>query len=72
MLRLTFKQTQAEVMVRAASTVIFNALHRAGYPMVSLAELTEDPPYGFTASASLEEIGPKLVRITDLQDRGIK
>jgi len=71
MLKLTFKQTQAEIMVRAASTVLFNALSRSGYPLVSLSQLSEEPQYGFTASAEPENIGPKLVRITDLQDGGI-
>ena len=36
--------------------------------MVSLSSLTEDPQYGFTASADATPIGPKFVRITDLQD----
>lgn len=71
MLKLTFKQTPAELMVRAASTIIFNTLNRLEYPFVTLSELAENPQYGFTASASLEEIGVKFVRITDLKDGGI-
>ncbi|MBP5974037.1 restriction endonuclease subunit S [Brasilonema sp. CT11] len=72
MLKLTFKQTQAEVIVRAASTIIFNTLNRAGYPIVALSELADNPQYGFTASASFEQVGAKFVRITDLKDGGIK
>lgn len=68
MLKLSFRQSQSEVMVRAASTVLFNSLVRDGYPIVPLLELAEHPQYGFTTSASLENIGPKFVRITDLQD----
>jgi len=68
MIYLTFKQTQSELMVRAAATVIFNALLRAEFPRVRLSSLTEHPQYGFTASASQENLGIKLVRITDLQD----
>lgn len=68
MLKLSFRQSHAEIMVRAASTVIFNTLARGGCQIAPLSELAENPQHGFTASASLEEIGPKLVRITDLQD----
>ena len=68
MIYLTFKQTQSELMVRAAATIIFNALLRAEFPRVRLSSLTEHPQYGFTASASPENLGIKLVRITDLQD----
>jgi type I restriction enzyme S subunit len=57
--------------VRAASTVLFGALQRIGTPQKTLAELTETPQYGFTASSSIEPIGPKFVRITDIQDGAI-
>jgi len=57
--------------VRAASTVLFGALQRIGTPKKTLAELTETPQYGFTASSSIEPIGPKFVRITDIQDGAI-
>jgi type I restriction enzyme S subunit len=68
MLKLTFKQTRAEMMVRIASTLVFNALSKAGHPSAPLSKLSEKPQYGFTASSSTEEIGPKFVRITDLKD----
>ncbi|HEY9864539.1 MAG TPA: restriction endonuclease subunit S [Candidatus Obscuribacterales bacterium] len=68
MIELTFKQTQSELMVRAAATIIFNTLLRYDFPIVPLSSLTEHPQYGFTASASQEILGVKLVRITDLQD----
>ena len=55
-------------MVRAASTVLFAALSRQRVTHVSIADLAERPQYGFTASATSETVGPKLVRITDLQD----
>jgi type I restriction enzyme, S subunit len=71
MLKLSFHQTKAEMMVRAASTVLFNKLLNAGCSIVPLSELTEPSQYGFTAGAELEEVGPKLVRITDLQDGNI-
>ncbi|MBE9188634.1 restriction endonuclease subunit S [Microcoleus sp. LEGE 07076] len=68
MIELTFKQTQSEMMVRAAATVIFNGLLRAEFPNGRLSSITEHPQYGFGASASQENSGIKLVRITDLQD----
>ncbi len=40
----------------------------AGWPKRSLGELCEKPQYGFTASATTEPIGPRLLRITDLRD----
>ena len=67
-LNLAFRQTKAEEMVRAASTILFNALSKLGYPLVPLSELAQTPQYGFTESACCEEVGPKFVRITDIQD----
>lgn len=37
-----------------------------GWRIVSLADFCEKPQYGFTASANDEPIGPKLLRITDI------
>ncbi len=68
MIKLTFKQTDSEMIVRAASSVLFGALARRGAKLVSISDLAERPQYGFTASAALEPVGPKFVRITDLQD----
>jgi type I restriction enzyme, S subunit len=67
-LKLAFGQTKAEEMVRTASTILFNALSKLDYPLVPLSELTQTPQYGFTESACYEEVGPKFVRITDIQD----
>jgi type I restriction enzyme S subunit len=71
MLHLSFRQTNSETMVRAAATVLFSALARQKTPEVNIAEVAEHPQYGFTASAVAEPIGPRLVRITDLQDSRI-
>jgi len=68
MIELSFKQTNAERIVRAAATLLFNALERSGAQIRKLSDLTESPQYGFTASAVSEPVGPKYVRITDLQD----
>jgi type I restriction enzyme, S subunit len=60
------------MMVRAASTTIFNALARCGCQLMPLYELAEHPQYGFTTSAMFENAGPKFVRITDLQNGKIE
>jgi len=48
--------------------VLFSTLARRGAKLVNISDLAEHPQYGFTASAAIEPIGPKFVRITDLQD----
>ena len=68
MLKLSFNQTRSELMVRAAATILFNSLTRNRTKEVKIGELAEHPQYGFTASATTEPVGPKFVRITDLQD----
>jgi type I restriction enzyme S subunit len=40
----------------------------AHWRVVRLGEVVERPQYGYTASANQEKIGPKLLRITDIQD----
>ncbi|MEM9904150.1 MAG: restriction endonuclease subunit S [Cyanobacteria bacterium P01_D01_bin.44] len=71
MLRLSFHQTKAEMMVRVASSLIFKSLIEHGEKVVKLSEISEKPQYGFTASAEQQNVGPKLVRITDLKDGSI-
>ena len=41
------------------------------WDVVRLGEITDKPEYGYTASASSEIIGPKLLRITDIQNGGV-
>lgn len=38
------------------------------WEVVRLGEATKKPEYGFTATASLEKVGPKFLRITDIQN----
>ena len=71
-LKLAFRQTKAEEMVRAASTIIFNELSKLDYPILPISKLANTVQYGFTESACHEEVGPKFVRITDIQDGTIK
>jgi type I restriction enzyme, S subunit len=39
-----------------------------GWGIKTVSEFCENPQYGYTASASHENIGPQLLRITDIQD----
>ncbi len=71
MLKLSFKQTKAEFMVRVASTLLFNQLAKANTKIVSIREIRESVQYGYTDKASDAEVGPKYVRITDLKDSRI-
>lgn len=55
-------------MLRVAATLLFGALKRSGASNKPLRELIEGTQYGYTAPATGEPVGPRLVRITDLKD----
>jgi type I restriction enzyme, S subunit len=38
------------------------------WPSVDLASVTDSIDYGHTASATMNAVGPKFLRITDIQD----
>ena len=44
---------------------------RKGWMAKSISELYDKPQYGYTASAVTEEVGPHLLRITDIQDGSV-
>ncbi len=41
------------------------------WEIIPLSQLTENIQYGYTAKASKEQIGPKMLRITDIQDGNV-
>ena len=43
----------------------------AGWPLVPLAEVAESIDYGFTDSANTERVGPRFLRITDIQNGAV-
>jgi type I restriction enzyme S subunit len=45
---------------------------RPGWQEVRLSDICKRPQYGFTASASVEPVGPRMLRITDIQDGRVK
>jgi hypothetical protein len=62
-----FKLTLEEVLCSAATTLCLLELKKIGSPVLSIAEMSNTPQYGFTATASLEQCGPRFVRITDIK-----
>jgi type I restriction enzyme S subunit len=42
-----------------------------GWIWTTVADISERIQYGYTASATLEPIGPKMLRITDIQDNNV-
>ena len=42
-----------------------------GWKLVRLGQHAHRPEYGYTVSAMTEPVGPKLLRITDIQDHGV-
>jgi hypothetical protein len=44
-----------------------NSSPSVGWRWVRLGEVCEKPEYGYTASVEYNEVGPKFLRITDIQ-----
>src|ERR1700730_16120457 len=63
-----FKLTLKEILCSAAATLCLIKLTKIGVPEKSIAELCFTPQYGFTATASIEECGPRFVRISDIRE----
>lgn len=57
---------QADATLAAASASCFQP--RAGWRMMTVGEFCDPPQYGYTESACNEPIGPRFLRITDIQD----
>ncbi len=62
-----FKLTLEETLCSAAATLCLLELAKIGTPILTIADMCFSPQYGFTASASLEQLGPRFVRITDIK-----
>lgn len=57
---------QMEALFASAIDAAFKP--RAGWTEARVGEFCEPPQYGYTASARIEEIGPRFLRITDIQN----
>lgn len=65
----------AEAQVEAARALpasiirqVFDSEEAKRWPRRRLGDVCRKPQYGYTASATTEEVGPKLLRITDIQN----
>jgi type I restriction enzyme S subunit len=59
--------------IEAADTLFASAVEeyfsgKPGWQKLKVGDFCESPQYGYTASATSEPIGPRLLRITDIQD----
>ena len=57
---------EAEAFLASASDNAFKL--RGGWDEAKIGDFCEQPQYGYTASATSDQIGPRLLRITDIQD----
>lgn len=57
---------EAEALLSSARDAAFKPLK--GWVEARVGDFCEQPQYGHTASATVEAIGPKMLRITDIQD----
>jgi len=57
---------EAEAFLKSASDAVFRM--RPEWTEERVGDLCNRPQYGYTASATTEPIGPKFLRITDIQD----
>src|SRR3990170_5271374 len=47
---------------------IFSRAEQEGWETTTVSEISEKPQYGYTQSANPEPVGPKFLRITDIQE----
>jgi len=69
--RVLREQLETELSVFVSSVYRDILKPRKGWAVKSVSELCEKPQYGYTASAATEQIGPHLLRITDIQDGSV-
>jgi len=59
---------EAERYIPAALSSIFEDEQKAGWIIQKVKRICAPPQYGYTEPARQEAVGPKLLRITDIQD----
>jgi len=57
---------KAEKLIISISDELFK--QKGNWETAKISDFCESPQYGYTASATTEPIGPKMLRITDIQD----
>ena len=58
----------AAMIMRVALDEAFGEAGGKGWKIQEIKDICEHPQYGYTVSSSRENIGPKLLRITDIQN----
>jgi len=61
----------ASALIPSALNKIFEEGKLKGWEDVNVGDVCEKPQYGYTESAKLEAIGPKFLRITDIQNGNV-
>jgi len=61
----------ASALIPSALNKIFEEGKRNGWEDVKVGDVCEKPQYGYTESAKLEAVGPKFLRITDIQNGNV-
>ncbi len=59
---------EAEALLDCALYEVFATAETEGWDHKLIKDLCEKPQYGYTESAQLEKVGPKFLRITDIQN----
>jgi len=62
---------EAELSLRSAIAEIFDKSDSAGWHTKKVRQICENPQYGYTESASAEPVGPRFLRITDIQNGSV-
>ena len=62
---------EAEALLDSALYEVFAAAETEGWDYKLVEDLCEKPQYGYTESAQLERVGPKFLRITDIQNGAV-
>jgi type I restriction enzyme S subunit len=62
---------EARALLDSALYEVFATAETEGWDYKLVKELCEKPQYGYTESAQLERVGPKFLRITDIQNGAV-
>jgi type I restriction enzyme S subunit len=62
------KMTKVQTEINTSTIRNPNSALPEGWRWVRLGDMCEKPQYGYTASAESKPVGPKFLRITDIQD----
>jgi len=64
-------RVEAEALLDSALYEVFAVAETEGWDRKLVKQLCEKPQYGYTESAQLERVGPRFLRITDIQNGAV-